>query len=383
MSWIDNMLINIFPMILAVVVFLSNRPKCRRTRTAVIFNFVIVFDFLLMLTDVVGMAIVQEIGNLPSSVVWFINVARLVMTTAVTSTWFIYVCYRLRLDINGRWIVIAAVAAEAIADAAVLFVPYRHLASYGLANADSIMRICYLGVSGFGMVMFLLGGIAALYCFFREKDKDVKRECIYLMVFSVLPVIGILLQNINQQLRTASACVSIAILYVYVSMQNKQVITDGLTGVNNRREFDAYLERRSRQQTQADWGLFMIDVDDFKIINDEVGHKEGDDALWNVADILRSVFKIGDAFIARYGGDEFVVCGDWAGRACMNELEQEILQKVEAFNEEKHRGYKLSLSVGGALWSENGSCEAVLEAADRKMYEVKQLRKERRKSDCE
>lgn len=127
----------------------------------------------------------------------------------------------------------------------------------------------------------------------------------------------------------------------------------------------------------------MIDVDDFKIINDEVGHKEGDDALWNVADILRSVFKMGDVFIARYGGDEFVVCGDWAGRACMNELEQEILQKVEAFNEEKHRGYKLSLSVGGALWSENGSCEAVLEAADRKMYEVKQLRKERRKSDCE
>lgn len=155
------MLVNIFPMILAVVVLLSNRPKCRKTRMAGIFNLVIIFDFLLMLTDVVGMAIVQEIGNLPSSVVWFINVARLVMTTAVTSTWFIYVCYRLRLDINGRWIVIAAVAAEAIADAAVLFVPYRHLASYGLANADSIMRICYLGVSGFGMVMFLLGGIAA------------------------------------------------------------------------------------------------------------------------------------------------------------------------------------------------------------------------------
>ena len=50
---------------------------------------------------------------------------------------------------------------------------------------------------------------------------------------------------------------------------------------------------------------------------------------------------------------------------------------------EKQRGYKLSLSVGGALWSECGNCEAMLEAADKKMYEVKQLCKERRKSDCE
>lgn len=384
MSWVDNMVINIFPMILTIVVFLSNRPKYRKTRTSGIFGVVIIFDFLLMLTDVVGMAVVQEIGNLPASVVWLINVTRLILTTSVTTAWFIYVCYRLRLDIDGRWIVIAAAAAAGIVDAAVLLVPYRHLAAYGLANADKIMRICYLGVSRFGMAMFVLGGGAAVYCFFREKDKDVRRECVYLMFFSILPVIGIELQNINQQLRTASACVSIAILYVYVSMQNKHVITDGLTGVNNRREFDAYLERRSRQQSHADWGLLMIDVDDFKIINDEIGHKEGDDALWNVADILRRVFKTDDVFIARYGGDEFVVCGEWDGRARMNEIEQRILQKVEEFNGEKQRGYKLSLSVGGALWSESGgSCGTMLEAADKKMYEVKQLRKERRNSDCE
>lgn len=384
MSWLDNMVINIFPMILAIVVLWSNRPKYRKTRTARIFNLVILFDFLLMLTDVVGMAVVQEIGNLPASVIWLINVTRLILTTAVTTAWFIYVCCRLRLDIAGRWMVIAAAVAAGIVDAAVLLVPYRHLAAYGLANADKIMRICYLGVSRFGMAMFALGGVAAVYCFFREKDKNVRRECVYLIFFSILPVIGIELQNINQQLRTASACVSIAILYVYVGMQNKHVITDGLTGVNNRREFDAYLERRSRQQTQTDWGLLMIDVDDFKIINDEIGHKEGDDALWNVADILRRVFKTDEVFIARYGGDEFVVCGEWDGRACINEIEQRILQKVEEFNGEKRHGYKLSLSVGGALWSESGgSCVAMLEAADRKMYEVKQLRKERRKSDCE
>lgn len=383
MSWIDNMAINIFPMILAVVVLLSNSSKYRRTKTARIFNRIIIFDFLLMLTDVVGMAVVQEIGNLPASVVWLVNVTRLILTTSVTTAWFIYVCCRLRLDIDGRWMVIAAAVAAGIVDVAVLLVPYRHLSVYGLANADRVMRVCYLGVSIYGMVMFALGGVVAAYRFFREKDKDVRRECVYLMFFSILPVIGIELQNINQQLRTASACVSIAILYVYVSMQNKHVITDGLTGVNNRREFDAYLQRRSRQQAHADWGLLMIDVDDFKIINDEIGHKEGDDVLWNVADILRRVFKTDDVFIARYGGDEFVVCGEWDGRACMNEIEQRILQKVEEFNGEKQRGYKLSLSVGGALWSECGNCEAMLEAADKKMYEVKQLCKERRKSDCE
>ena len=383
MSWIDNMAINIFPMILAVVVLLSNSSKYRRTKTARVFNLVIIFDFLLMLTDVVGMAAVQEIENLPARVVWLVNVTRFIWTTAVTSTWFIYVCCKLRLEKNGRRMITVAAVSAGIVDVAVLLVPYRHLAAYGLANADRVMRVCYLGVSIFGMVMFTLGGAAAAYRFFREKDKDARRECAYLVFFSILPVIGIELQNINQQLRTASACVSIAILYVYVSMQNKHVITDGLTGVNNRREFDAYLERRGRQQAHSDWGILMIDVDDFKIINDEIGHKEGDDALWNVADILKRIFKTDDVFIARYGGDEFVVCGDWDGKARMDEIEQAIRQRVEAFNGERQRGYKLSLSVGGALWSECGSCEAMLEAADKKMYEVKQLRKERRKSDCE
>ena len=384
MSWIDNMCINIFPMALDIVVLLSNRPKYRKTRTAGIFNFVIIFDFLIMLTDVIGMAVIQEISGLPASVIWLINVTRLMLTTSVTTAWFIYVCYRLRIDVRRRWLVVAAWIAAGLADTVILLTPYRHLSAYGLANADNVMKWCYIGVSIFGRFMFTFSGIAAVCCMIKEKDNDIRRECIYFIVFSIIPIVGIELQNYNQQLRTASACVSITILYVYVSMQNKHVVTDGLTGANNRREFDAYLERRSRQQSQEDWGLLMIDVDDFKIINDKVGHKVGDDALWNVADILRSELKSANAFIARYGGDEFVVCADWDSRECIERIEEQIEQRVQLFNEEKERGYKLSLSIGAAMWSESGkSVEELLKAADKNMYEVKQLRKERRKADCE
>jgi diguanylate cyclase (GGDEF)-like protein len=169
---------------------------------------------------------------------------------------------------------------------------------------------------------------------------------------------------------------------VYLTMQNKKVITDGLTGINNRRELDAYLERRLKQRTE--WGMLLIDVDDFKKINDTIGHKIGDEALWHVADILRTEFSGDGCFVARYGGDEFVICGEWKNRAELEQCIASIQKRVDSFNMEKERNYKLSLSVGAALWSECADSEAsIVELADRSMYKQKQIHKERRNAGSE
>lgn len=86
-------------------------------------------------------------------------------------------------------------------------------------------------------------------------------------------------------------------------------VTDGLTGLFNRRRFDEVLYnewQRARRQKQP-LGLLMIDVDQFKLYNDRFGHQAGDDCLRTIAQVLRrSVQRSGD-LIARYGGEEFVM----------------------------------------------------------------------------
>ena len=86
----------------------------------------------------------------------------------------------------------------------------------------------------------------------------------------------------------------------------------------------------------------------------------------------------------RYGGDEFVICGEWKNRAELEQCIASIQKRVDSFNMEKERNYKLSLSVGAALWSECADSEAsIVELADRSMYKQKQIHKERRNAGSE
>ncbi|MET0616099.1 MAG: GGDEF domain-containing protein [Thermoleophilaceae bacterium] len=85
---------------------------------------------------------------------------------------------------------------------------------------------------------------------------------------------------------------------------------DSLTGVSNRRAFDAALERAAR--TRDPYALILIDLDDFKRINDELGHPAGDNVLREVAAAAAGVARKGDC-LARIGGDEFALLAPGAG----------------------------------------------------------------------
>jgi diguanylate cyclase (GGDEF)-like protein len=105
------------------------------------------------------------------------------------------------------------------------------------------------------------------------------------------------LQSANAQLRHANLALE----------QLSQ--RDGLTGIANRRRFDAQFDTLWREALQGKraLGLLLIDIDHFKAYNDGYGHLAGDDALKRVAAALSSVLSGSDACLARYGGEEFAV----------------------------------------------------------------------------
>jgi diguanylate cyclase (GGDEF)-like protein len=95
--------------------------------------------------------------------------------------------------------------------------------------------------------------------------------------------------------------------HLFAQMQ-QQALTDGLTGCYNRRSFELQLERDMHLATRMrqPLSLIMLDVDNFKDINDQAGHESGDVALQMLADSLRTELRAVDT-AARFGGDEFVV----------------------------------------------------------------------------
>jgi diguanylate cyclase (GGDEF)-like protein len=86
-------------------------------------------------------------------------------------------------------------------------------------------------------------------------------------------------------------------------------IKDGLTGIYNRRFFDAQFEIQCKIacRNSESLTLAMVDVDNFKSYNDINGHQAGDEALIRVSHSLNKSFQRGSDFAARYGGDEFVI----------------------------------------------------------------------------
>ena len=118
--------------------------------------------------------------------------------------------------------------------------------------------------------------------------------------------------------------------------------------------------------------LLYADLDKFKKINDTFGHNEGDQVLIKAADILRSTYRESD-LIARLGGDEFVVFPVGNDEEHVNLIIARLQNKIDEFNAQEERDYKLSMSVGVAPYDPDyfSSMDELLAEADRLMYKQK------------
>ena len=155
--------------------------------------------------------------------------------------------------------------------------------------------------------------------------------------------------------------------------------TDGLTGIANRRRFDAVFEQewKRHERMQSPLSVALVDVDCFKQFNDEYGHLAGDDCLKAVAQMLQELASRAGDFMARYGGEEFAVVlpnTEAAGAAIV--LEQ-VLRSIRRLaiphaSSKVSRGV-VTVSIGCAtvIPSENDSQTDLLSRADHALYEAK------------
>jgi diguanylate cyclase (GGDEF)-like protein len=156
-------------------------------------------------------------------------------------------------------------------------------------------------------------------------------------------------------------------------------LADPLTGTANRRQFERVLEfeRRRSERTDSPLALLMIDIDEFKVLNDAFGHLVGDECLKRVAnELMASVRGAGD-LVARYGGEEFAVVLPGTEVNGASVLAERIRARVEGLDiplDPARPGHPLTISIGVAGAQKVGQLSAgsLVAAADQALYRAKQ-----------
>jgi diguanylate cyclase (GGDEF)-like protein len=158
----------------------------------------------------------------------------------------------------------------------------------------------------------------------------------------------------------------------------KLAISDGLTGLYNRRHSFALLERemKTAQRYGRDLSVIMIDVDDFKRINDERGHRSGDAVLAEIARTIRLHLRASD-IAGRYGGEEFLVVLPETPLDGALILAERIRIAVTATSAFEAMGIAMTLSCGIAAYKGTMDTMELLELADTRLYKAKETGKNR------
>ena len=156
-------------------------------------------------------------------------------------------------------------------------------------------------------------------------------------------------------------------------------MSDGLTGIANRRCFDRQLEEHWQRQVSEgqSLALLLVDVDFFKALNDARGHVLGDDCLRAVAGLCAEVGGIAHALVARYGGEEFVLLLPGADLQDGQRLAEQLCRRVEALAIEHPASQvaphvTISIGVSAVTRGDRRSSRSLVVAADHALYAAKE-----------
>ncbi|MCR5859449.1 GGDEF domain-containing protein [Mesorhizobium sp. J428] len=156
-------------------------------------------------------------------------------------------------------------------------------------------------------------------------------------------------------------------------------LTDGLTGMQNRRYFDDALREYLGEfrRIGKPVGLLILDLDHFKTVNDTHGHDVGDEVLRVVAGCLREFTRYHDV-VARLGGEEFAVVAPNMDTDMLIKLAERIRKAIAALTVNTGNiRLRVTTSVGIAIWDGKESAEQFYRRADRMLYEAKRLGRNR------
>ncbi len=232
-----------------------------------------------------------------------------------------------------------------------------------------------------GALFFILPCVSYIYLAYnlyficKQYKKFTYSERIIFSSFYIVPAVFTIIQLRYSIYLTTWNSTAIIIVVTYIFILNDQACRDSLTGLENRLVYDQYAQNMDCRKINKLF-IIYIDIDDFKAINDQYGHTEGDEAIKAFANLLVESFPQRQKKLIRLGGDEFLILLEEKHLEKATDYMKDLTQNVMEYNNRGEKLYELKFSYGMVYYTNayKNICQ-LLEHADQLMYEQKQSRK--------
>ncbi|MBO4922170.1 MAG: GGDEF domain-containing protein [Lachnospiraceae bacterium] len=364
---------NIVGTIIFGVMLAHDRISVDRQEKQLKYDQTLVAFMLYFISDTIWAAVDSELINKTQLPVSITNYVNFILMTGITYSWLKYVMAVEKLEKRNRLAVKHGIVFPFAVSAIILLVLFIAAPHLLLEDSLSVTPV----FDGFMIVtpsIYIVAVIMyALKEIKREDDPIERRKHFYIAFFPVMLVAGGLLQMIFMPtLPLFCYAGTIFMLIFHMKTTDDQISTDPLTKLNNRSQLIRYVAQESnmRIEGRATY-VVMMDINDFKKINDNLGHAEGDMALVLFAKALVDTIKNCNMpmFLGRFGGDEFVLIAHPIKKEEIDALIEEIRSNVrkECLKEEKP--YIISAGIGyDELLNPPDTFQKCMQRADSKLY---------------
>lgn len=369
--------LNLFPFIAMGMILVNSVISNEHSSNIRFVRHLVALQMLLFVLDTFSYYLNRMPGKEIHTALILINSLYYMLVPAIAMSWFVYSYRRITKHTFLYYRLMALWLLPGVFLIAAIVLKFEVF--FAVSDDNNYERqFGYRFIPPVAIVYFLLASIYAFAALAKTITKERRIELLYITIFPVFPIIGSIVQSFSYGFTFTWSGLALSNLVVYMNLRNQQILIDPLTGLYNRGQFDLCLHNRcGHYQSCKKIFLMLMDINNFKDINDTYGHIKGDKALIFIAHVLRGLFEKKGMFLCRYGGDEFAVIFFNSDEDAVKAVSVAINDILEELNQdiliENGLTCKITVSIGYAQFGTENTktAEQLIAAADEMMYQNK------------
>ncbi len=370
------LILNVFLFIFAAYIFLRVTPDLAKKNEYLIFRvFLVAFQFYLIMNSLWTL---QEYNVFYIPRVLFIIICFLSYTAVAFNAFCFYAFIMIRMDMEfGKKIwasligIIPFVAAEIL-----LFISLGNGMIFTVTEDNHVVTgPAYLALAACSFLYFVIIVRVSIMKAIKTRTIYARKDAISISAAVVFLIFWVILDGYFDKITIIPIAIFSIILFLFVSLLQSNVYTDALTHMSNRRKTEEFLTGQIENLSEGSpMYIYIIDINSFKLINDNYGHAEGDAVLIIFSSIIKEVAAERSGFASRYGGDEFVMA--WrpskTEEVDPHELLEDIRGRLSEACKKGKKPYEISFSCGFIRCEDpKRTFASYLKEADEIMYQNK------------